>query len=191
MSFIRRVSGDLFKHSAKASKPVFAHATNLRGIWGGGVAAEFQKLFPLAFLKHEEHCKNVAPIKLIGTSQVIETEPQDPGNEGRDLPAVVVCLFLSDLGNQYTKFNIQGYTDSALTDLKDKIKDIKDVESEDGKIVLLMPKINAGIFNVPWHETEKILEKHPEFIFNVYLLEDGWPKDAGQKDSPLDELHIG
>lgn len=190
-TIIRRVYGDLFKHTAKTGKPVLAHATNLRGIWGAGVAKEFKERFPLASLKHEEYVKGVPAVKLIGTAQVIQTEPQDPGNKNNKQPAVVVCLFLGDISNQYAENDIVNYTGLALADLKEKLKDVDGLETEDGKVVLLLPKINAGIFRVPWARTEKVLEKNPQFVYNVYLLDKGWPEVTGPEDPNLvDQLKV-
>ncbi len=33
-----------------------------------------------------------------------------------------------------------------------------------------LPKINSGLFKVPWEETEKILLEFPEVKWNVYYL---------------------
>lgn len=78
----------------------------------------------------------------------------------------VACLFTSDFNNSVAE--IVEYTRSSLRDLAGKLGELEDVEQDKtGRPVVNMPKINSGIFNVPWEDTERAL-LDSDLLFNVY-----------------------
>lgn len=176
MSRLNYIKGDLFSHKAQASS-ILAHACNCRGSWGAGVAAIFKKQFPSTYKLYVEHCKKHAdnPAGLLGSTYLIRSEVSDPGNVGRGNVAYVACMFTSDAfgRRKNTADDIVENTDKSMTHLEQQLQSLaqkESIEQLDGKSVVNMPKINAGLFNVPWEETETVLKKHDAFV-NVYVLD--------------------
>lgn len=91
----------------------------------------------------------------MGTAYVIPVEDK-----------YVACLFTSNFDNSVGE--IVEYTRQSLGDLAGKLGELGDVEEDKtGRPVVNMPKINSGIFNVPWEETEKAL-LDADILVNVY-----------------------
>lgn len=175
---INYIKGDLFSHRASLTtkKTIFAHACNCRGSWGAGVASVFYKKYPSAFEIHKDYCRKFHS-KLLGTTQLIPTQASDPGNSDNNaaLP-YVACLFTSDFAGmkKLSPPDIVHYTDLAMQDLLKQFEEIDtaEFEEENGKIVVNMPKINAGLFAVPWEETEAVLKKYDSHLhINVYVID--------------------
>lgn len=187
---IKKINGNLFKHIPKSGRAVFAHATSIKGQWGQGVAKEFAENYPLAYFKHQDFVKSTPAVKLIGTSQVIESEKNDPGNAEQSKPAVIAVLYALDVEDQYGADQVTAYADLALTDMEGKLPE--DVESDEGKPVINIPKISAGALKVPWSLNEKALFRHDKLKFNVYSLEKGWPEHENDEDpNSLNRLPVG
>ncbi|CAN3357382.1 ADP-ribose 1''-phosphate phosphatase [Diutina catenulata] len=166
---IRYIKGDLLGHVAKLpAKAIYAHACNPRGAWGAGVAVAFKKSFPDAYPKHQTHCRNAKIDDLLGSAQVIESV-----HKGTGAPSIVVCLFTSDYQTKFRPEQVAEFTDESLAALAREADLLEDGEkTEDGKIIINLPLINAGLFGVPWELTEAALRKHTDtFAFNVYVLE--------------------
>lgn len=65
------------------------------------------------------------------------------------------------------------YTKNALISLLVKVKLIRQVNENPLPISIHLPRINAGLFAVPWEDTAKILEELSEkypVTWNVYSL---------------------
>ncbi|KAF3986379.1 hypothetical protein FT663_04202 [Candidozyma haemuli var. vulneris] len=151
------IKGDLFGHTSKRVA-VLAHACNPHGSWGGGIAAQFAKRYPDACKRYEAVCKEKGPT-LLGTSCVLPPE-------GRQ-NVYIACLFTSNFDNSPS--DIVEYTRQALMDLAGQLSVLEDVERDkDGFVVVNMPKINSGIFNVPWKLTERALLEADQLSFNIY-----------------------
>lgn len=175
-SMMKYIKGDLFSHTPASASAVsiLAHACNCRGAWGAGVARVFRTRFPSAYRQYAQHCADHAddPAKLLGTTLLI---PTTPGSSGYTL--YVACFFTSDfagakkLGPQ----DIVRYTDLATSDLVRQVNELraKGVNLEDNGrgVVVNMPKINAGLFNVPWEDTEKVLLNYGDLDINVYVID--------------------
>jgi len=149
MSNIKYVKGNLFDLAPKGA--YLAHACNCQGVWGSGIAVEFRKRFPKAYKQYVNICKEWSPEHNIGDYLILSDE--------------VVVLFTSkDYGqNKCHKDEILYNTESSLSNI---------VENETSKITLHIPKINSGLFGVPWEETEAILKKFDgKLNFVVYELE--------------------
>ena len=158
MSVIKYIQGDLFTHSIPSSKKIIlAHACNTQGSWGGGIAAIFRKKFPQANKEYSQYCHENH--NLLGKSLLIES----------DNPSILIaCLFTSDFNQSAAQ--IVHHTEQAINDLDKILKSYEDLETIDGKIVINMPKINAGIFGVPWENTEAVIKKIHDLYFNVYVI---------------------
>lgn len=174
---IQYIKGDLFSH--KASKNyinILVHACNCKGSWGAGVAAKFATEYPQCYKIHRQYCQQFKQnsSQLLGTSQIIESNETEPGHKqlGQSL---VVCLFTSDFfgHKKLSSQEIVHYTKLSLQDLLDKLHNYSGwdkLDRVDGQVVLNMPKINSGLFGVPWEQTEDIL-KRVEFHSNVYVID--------------------
>jgi ADP-ribose 1''-phosphate phosphatase len=113
------------------------------GAWGAGIAKEFYKRFPEDYKQYHDWCQSTLRKGRDTTGQVMIT-----GNN-------IICLVTSKRYGKWkdcpTKILLN--TREALDDLKDMISDCAlDVEE------IHMPKINAGLFKVPWEETEAVIK---------------------------------
>ncbi|AOW00335.1 ADP-ribose 1''-phosphate phosphatase [Yarrowia lipolytica] len=154
LSALTYVQGDLFEESPRPA--VLAHACNCLGSWGSGVAAGFKQKFPGAFVEYKRHCDKYSDDNsaLLGTCQLIETHDAQTGEL-----VYVACLFTSvrfgarvDGPEQIVK-----QTKLAMQDLQKQLAKMSG--PIDGNSTVHMPKINAGLFRVPWRDTEKVLEE--------------------------------
>lgn len=171
---INYIKGDLFKHTSSSPDKwnILLHACNCKGSWGAGVAYGFKEHYPSAYKTHHRYCKSMTKsIDLLGTSQIIPSNPNDLGHQtvGKVL---VACLFNSDGfgADKMPPKDIVYYTDHAMKDLIEKLDHFQQLDQKDGRIIINMPKINAGLFGVPWNMTEEILSKYDDLFINVYVL---------------------
>lgn len=167
---IAYISGDLFSHRATGPfESVYAHACNCQGSWGAGVAAAFRKRFPAAYREYSDHCGKNESLRLLGTCLVIPALLNDQR-------VYIACLFTSDFAGKrkMAPAEIVKWTDLAMGDLLSQLGQLKangcKIEEAGGRIAVSMPKINAGLFAVPWEETEAVLKKCDAQI-NVYVIE--------------------
>lgn len=147
---IRYRKGDMLMEAKVGS--ILAHACNCRGIWGAGIAAQFAETFPASHDFYQMDCDEKGDA-LLGTAE----EYLENGD-------VVVALFTSrGLGvDKDSEEEILASTESALRHLLSIVGK---------KVPINMPKINAGLFGVPWEKTEAILQKL-EGNFVVWYLEE-------------------
>lgn len=127
---------------------ILVHACNAQGVWGSGIAAEFKKQTPESFQEYNSYCKH--NILITGTSLLIENyQTADKFQIG--------CLITSeDFGSQKDHREIiKINTALALRDLCQKILVYGDYSDE---IIVYSNKFNSGLFDVPWKQTELILE---------------------------------
>lgn len=132
--------GSLFDAPGNA---ILGHACNCNGIWGAGIALEFKRRFFEEYLCHRKLCMDWSN-KLAGTFS----------KHGR-----VVCLYTS-----------RGF--GKLVDRPDLIllfteKCVNDLEQHSNISEIHIPKINSGLFKVPWDATAAILEKS-NILFHVW-----------------------
>ena len=163
---VKSVKGDLF---SCAPGSMLIHACNCRGSWGAGVAAAFRKKYPRAYQIYSDACrrKSADPSTLVGSALIIA--PQQAGS-GREQTDWIGCLFTRlNYGKpkkgteQKDKEDILVATKKAWGSLLRQVKQIDDgvagvgISGEIGE--LCMPRINAGLFGVPWKETESALQE--------------------------------
>ena len=152
MSNIKYIEDDLF-----TAKGFLGHACNCQGVWGSGVAKQFKERFFTEYLIYNAYSR------LLYSHSEPEIGIFDEDSQALGTTFIVnriVCLFTSlNYGDKVdAPEKILENTKNALTDLN-----LFGVVKE-----LNIPKINSGLFKVPWEETEKILLQFPEIQFNVY-----------------------
>lgn len=123
-----------------------AHACNARGVWGAGVALGFSRRFPDARVAYEKWCR-LHQLGAAGLAFVCGD------NNGPEVRHWIGCLITSaDYGmNRDSNLQILNNTARAIRDLDALLPPGTDV---------YMPRINSGIFAVPWEETLAVLERH-------------------------------
>ena len=131
--------GDLFKGSSEESYKL--HSVNCKGVWGSGIAKTFKELYPKAFEEYKKDCKDLDQA-LLGSCMIYDSN--------------VVALFTS-----YSYCNavdpieeIVEHTEEAFYELLAKLYIRGNEET-----IIDLPRINSGLFRVPWEETEKVLLK--------------------------------
>lgn len=141
---INYIKGNLF---SAPTGSVLAHACNCHGIWGGGIAATFRSKFPHAYEEYRNHCLAVPPAeraRLVGTSLLL-----------KDSGYYIACLFTSESGGESSSA-IARATRYSMDDLVRRLeKEGVDVARQP----VCMPRINSGIFGVPWDKTAEALEQ--------------------------------
>lgn len=176
---IKYAKGDLFQLTkSTVNKPLLlAHACNCLGIWGGGIASLFKTRFFSSYELYHTYCHSVqSPNELLGTSLLLPVSTSDSGYvRGLKDHLLIVCLFTSVIGQEPAS-EIARNTELALLDLRKKLEDPSLIENEISrkiiqdynnknpnddvtKFLVNMPKINAGIFGVPWELTENAITK--------------------------------
>lgn len=136
--------GDLFDSEEPA---VLVHACNCMGVWGSGIAAQFYEYFHEAYEGYRDYCIYSNPDEIVGTCWV---------SEDMTYRLPVACLFTSKgYGrNRDSKDKILHATSLSLQDF------FKDYQGVIEKYkVIHSPKINAGLFGVPWEETEAVIKR--------------------------------
>lgn len=132
MEIIHR-NGDLFNAPPEA---MLAHACNCKGLWRSGIAAQFKVRFPDDHIEYERLCY------LHGSSL---------RGQAVLLAGRVVALFTSVGYGQYVDppASILEATRSAIRSLDSQLPRQVEVHS---------PRINAGLFKVPWEQTEAVIK---------------------------------
>ena len=128
---MKYLEGDLFS----AEKGVYlAHACNCMGQWGSGVALQFRQKFPQSFEEYRAYCQ-----KGVERGDVL-TCAEESGYR-------VICMF--------TSFDYGPKVDPPAMILAATKTAIARLPSDRP---IHMPKINSGLFHVPWEDTAALLE---------------------------------
>lgn len=132
--------GDLFDNLQE--KPdIIAHACNAKGMWGSGFAHQCANKYPRAYKKYQEFC-NTKRVDKLGTSFLAwdDLRKQHIG-----------CLITSkDYGKLRSSIPI--ILTSTATSVNQLLSQLP------LNAVVFSPKINAGLFGVPWKITEEIIK---------------------------------
>lgn len=136
ISAVSYKKGSVFKAGPNA---ILVHACNAQGSWGAGVALQFKKKYPKAFEEYKNWCEK-SPEALVGSYLKL-----------KDGEAVIGCLFTS-AGYGERKDTPEDILKNTKTSVRDFIMTLP------YKAVVNSPKINAGLFNVPWKQTEEIIK---------------------------------
>ena len=147
MNNVKLIKGDLFK---APNGSILTHACNAQGVWGSGIAKLFADRFPEARRAYAEHCSRLGS-KVLGTCFIISAGDYK-----------IACLFTSE---NYGKHKdppalILERTRSAVLDL------LRQTTAADR---IAMCKINAGLFAVPWEDTQCVLDEFDREMF-VYEI---------------------
>lgn len=150
---VRYKKGDVLK-SLEDENTVIAHACNMQGMWGSGVAKFIGEKFPYSYYEYRMAI-NQGKVKLGGHYYA------------HDEYQAVVCLFTSN-GYGPSKDSEDRIVANTRTAIDGFIK-----TASDG-LKIVSPKINAGLFRVPWEKTEAIINEtlqkyNKEIIWTVYV----------------------
>ena len=139
------------------------HSASTRGVWGAGIAQEFRRRFPTAHEEYRSSC-HVSYLNIVGQAR-ITLEPSH---------WVATLITSTGVGRTVDHWSvICGYTRKALRDLVDHAWPRARVRygrlPGDPLPAIHLPRINSGLFGVPWSRTESILnEDHPNLVWNVW-----------------------
>lgn len=138
--------GDLF-NAPKGS--ILAHACNCRGRWGSGIAAIFARQFQMPYRAYQADCQRFGD-QLLGSSKIYT---------GREYK--IAALFTSrGFGSEVdSPEQILKATETAVWELKQQAAELG--------LEVHMPKINSGLFRVPWDMTAALIN---DTSFNVWEL---------------------
>ena len=118
---------------------LLVHACNCKGVWGSGVAKQFKKNFPNAFELYKDDVTNN---DRIGKSLIVG-----------DGAHYIGCIMTS---NGYGKH--KDLPEDILKNTRHAIAELFCSSIVRGSCQEVhSPKINAGLFNVPWEETERLI----------------------------------
>lgn len=143
------IKGDLFS-APKGS--ILCHSCNAQGVWGGGIAATFKEKFPEAYREYKDYCDGMQDPR--GDHLLTEE------NGFQDLSIITSKFY----GN---------WKDPAPVILSNTRKALTNFLEVNPLVEIHLPRINAGLFEVPWEETEKILkdlETQYSVNFIIYSL---------------------
>ncbi|AOA63019.1 ADP-ribose 1''-phosphate phosphatase [Komagataella phaffii CBS 7435] len=180
---VKYINGDVFAIlNQKSNLPVIlAHSCNCFGSWGGGIAFALKQKFPSSYTLYSDYCSRFQdnPQELLGKCLLLPISKTDPGYTSVvGDKFLIACLFTGASGG---KAEILKYTDVSLSHLGKIIQSkkseisiprvdeiLQSINTDD--VPIYLPKINSGIFGVPWPNTEKILENHNDLKFVVYSI---------------------
>lgn len=113
---------------------IYVHSNNSKGNWGKGIALEFAEKFPKAYSSH----KNIK--NKLGMGYVVDHDDYKVG-----------CLITSIGYGRYKgdAKSILLYTYISIINMLQSLKE--------DNVYIKSPKINSGLFSIPWKFTEKII----------------------------------
>lgn len=136
MSLVQYRKGDVFGCGIGTNRTVLAHSCNCRGQWGAGIALAVARAYPRSYEEYRKHCESYGD-HLLG-SYILTSDN-------------ILCLFTS-----------RGYgrqVDNPGLIEKSTYLALQAFMSTYEQVSIAMPKINSGLFRVPWHKTESILNQ--------------------------------
>ena len=137
---IKYCKGDLF--SAAGPNTILVHACNCMGSWGAGIAAQFKIKYPNHYKEYKRLCNTHKEALLgLGIYYYPKTTSQNIG---------FLFTSISYGKNKSPEQVILQSTEQAISGL---------LRNLDNNIEIHSPKINAGLFEVPWSKTEEIICK--------------------------------
>lgn len=146
---------------------ILIHSCNTDGAWGGGIAYQLALRYPHAEQDYIDICKGQGS-RLLGKCALIPSY----GDENLLIACLFTLSFSDSMGD--SKRIILENTRKSLDHLHQLLKEPNDqlaIQRSLGEYKLEMPKINSGIFGVPWEQTEAILrEFEGKMEFTVYEL---------------------
>lgn len=122
---------------------ILAHACNAKGVWGSGIAKEFKIRYPELYQEYRKYCEYYLGLNSsMATGQFLQLDGKHK----------ILCLITSaDYGDQKdSPEKILVNTTLALSNY---------LHDPDYNITIYSNKFNSGLFNVPWENTEYIINK--------------------------------
>lgn len=145
---------DLFsKMATMDNNDYIVHSCNSQGVWGAGFAKTLREWCSRSFQEYKEGCR----------ASGFEAPEMVISHEWRTGPYIVSLIVSRGYGKQ---------KDPPGTILKNTKFLLENLHPKN-YVRFHSPKINSGLFGVPWEETEKIIQ---EFVnrtgceWNVYSL---------------------
>jgi ADP-ribose 1''-phosphate phosphatase len=144
---ITEIKGNLFD-APKGT--LLVHACNTQGVWSAGIAASFSRLYPSYFKAYAQYC-HAHGSSLLGTALILEGQWHKVG-----------CLFTSTGYGSKALYQdaILDATFKSLVDLFDQVSDTE---------VVNMPRINSGLFRVPWESTLEVLKSFEDREIRIWI----------------------
>ena len=144
---------------------VIVHSCNCIGVWGRGFAKTLADLYPEQYDEYRDHCKSANQKtraqsfkpQLRGTALLCEP----PASKDRRNHAVG-CLFVKAKPGPTPSYGdnrqqILAHTKTSFEDLLLQVAKHAGQHSGSKMPELHLPKINSGLFNVPWEMTKKTI----------------------------------
>lgn len=145
---------------------VLAHACNARGIWGTGVALGFIRRFPDAYTQYQSYCRKVLVQSRAGVSLVVNDR-----TSGREIACMITSV---DYGaNRDSEETILDQTRRAIISLELDLQAFDRGLRAGGYSTheeVYLPRINSGMFGVPWEKTEAILQELVGKLPRKYII---------------------
>ena len=139
---------------------IFCQACNCQNNWGAGIAKQFKERFPEAFEKERKEYHWILP----GSTRFYHVSESD---------VVVLCLYTS---NRYgsRRDPVEQILDNTRMALVGLCEEDCLVDCPEENIIA-SPKINSGLFGVPWERTEELIKAFVTLMgvtWHVWELED-------------------
>jgi len=149
--------GDMFKGAPKDA--ILCHPCNTQGTWEGGIAAQFAEKYPDVYNRYTDLYYGVSDYDLEGTYALFDN---------------ILCIFGSK-GFGYPKDDAETIIENMEDALNSLGEDLKEGYLDDHNITEIhSPKINSGLFGVPWTYTEVVinnfLKENPGIRWVVWEL---------------------
>ena len=139
---------------------IIIHAVNAQGVWGSGIAKDFKERYPRSFTYYEQFCKNYNALGQ-GTFKNFKDELHQVG---------WICTSQKFGDKKDNPIQILTNTTLALIDLCDELDATRSINGY-SNITVYSNKFNSGLFNVPWSNTEivlnEILKRYPKINWVV------------------------
>jgi ADP-ribose 1''-phosphate phosphatase len=154
---------------------IIIHAVNAQGVWGSGIAKEFKERYPKSYEHYNYFCKNYTALGR-GTFSNFKEEKHQVG---------WICTSKNYGDKKDNPIQILTNTTLALIDLCDELDATRSINGY-SNITVYSNKFNSGLFNVPWSNTEivlnEILKRYPNInwiiadpnLNNINSIGTGW-----------------
>lgn len=147
--------GDLFKKAPEGA--YLLHACNAQGVWGSGIAKDFKKHYVESFKEYEAFCdEQLASSDSVGASGKCFITSEK-----------VICLVTSfDYGKA------KDSVDTIIANTTTAVHSMLQFLTGRGltEVEIHSPKINSGLFDVPWEDTEATIKS----VLSQYSITVNW-----------------
>lgn len=139
------------------AEALLVQSCNCDGVWGKGIALEFKKRYPKAFELHRAYCRKSDTREMLGKAMMIP-----PCENDHNKHHYIACLFVKPKPgrpkDEPAKAELKEATALAMQQLLDGL--VEQRRTGDAYIrEIRMPKINSGIFDIDWKDTERMLAR--------------------------------